>query len=36
MKILGIDTSTAFAGVGLYVNGDVSTEFVAVAAQSRA
>lgn len=25
MKILGIDTSTAFAGVGLYVNGDVST-----------
>ena len=25
MKILGIDTSTAFAGVGLYVDGDVST-----------
>ena len=24
MKILGIDTSTAFAGVGLYVDGDVS------------
>lgn len=25
MKILGIDTSTAFAGVGLYVDGDVLT-----------
>lgn len=25
MKILGIDTSTAFAGVGLYVDGEVST-----------
>lgn len=25
MKILGIDTSTSFAGVGLYVDGDVST-----------
>ena len=25
MKVLGIDTSTAFAGVGLFVDGDVST-----------